>query len=78
MPIKGGQRPRKLRRHPLNPLRTLTREYGDIVLFHVLMRVLLNHPDLVEHVLVIQKDKFRKSELTRRITALALIREPRR
>ena len=56
MPIKGGQRPRKLRRHPLNLLRTLTREYGDIVLFHVPMRerIMLNHPELVEHVLVIQ------------------------
>lgn len=68
----------KLRCDPLNPLRTLTRESGDIVLFHMLIRVLLNHPDLVEHVLVIQQDKFHKSELTRRITALALIREPRR
>ena len=54
MSIKGGQTPRKLRRHPLNLLRNLAREYGDVVLFHMLMRILLNHPELVEHVLVIQ------------------------
>ena len=82
MPIKGGRRPPgpkgqlvvgmalKLRSDPLNLLRALATEYGDVVLFHVLMRerVLLNHPDLVEQVLVIQQDKFHKSELTRRIT----------
>ena len=82
MPTKGGRRPPgpigppilgmalKIRRDPLNMLRTFAREYGDIVLFHVLMqeRILLNHPDFVEQVLVIQQDKFHKSELTRRIT----------
>src|SRR4029077_12173998 len=82
MPIKGGRRPPgpkgwpivgmalKIRRDPLNVLRTFAREYGDIVLFHVLMqeRILLNHSDFVEQVLVIQQDKFHKSELTRRIT----------
>src|SRR6202007_2603454 len=82
MPIKGSRRPPgpkgrpivgcalKNRRDPLNVLRTFAREYGDIVLFHVLMRerILLNHPDFVEQVLVIQQDKFHKSELTRRIT----------
>src|ERR1700739_1306801 len=82
MPIQGSRRPPgpkgqlvvgmalKLRRDPLNLLRNLAREYGDNVLFHVLMRerILLNHPDLVEQVLVIQQDKFHKSELTRRIT----------
>jgi hypothetical protein len=51
-------------------LRTFARESGDIVLFHVLMqeRILLNHPDFVEQELVLQQDKFHKSELTRRIT----------
>src|SRR6201998_2475275 len=82
MPIKGSRRPPgpkgrpsvggglNIRRDPLNVLRTFAREYGDIVLFHVLMqeRILLNHPDFVEQVLVIQQDKFHESELTRRIT----------
>ena len=86
MPIKGGRRPPgpkgrpivgmalKIRRDPLNVLRTFAREYGDIVLFHVLMqeRILLNHPDFVEQVLVIQQNKFHKSELTRRITGRIL------
>ena len=63
-----------IRRDPLNALRTFAREYGDIVLFHVLMqeRILLNHPDFIEQVLVIQQSKFHKSELTRRITARML------
>src|ERR1700740_16532 len=86
MPIKGSRRPPgpkgrpivgvalKIRRDPLNVVRTFAREYGDIVLFHVLMeeRILLNHPDIVEQVLVIQQDKFHKSELTRRITGRIL------
>ena len=35
-------------------------------------RILLNHPDFVEQVLVIQQSKFHKSELTRRITGRML------
>src|SRR3984957_12783723 len=86
MPIKGSQRPPgpkgqpivgmalKIRRDPLNTLRTFARDYGDIVLFHVLMqeRIMLNHPDFTEQVLVIQQNKFHKSELTRRITSRIL------
>src|SRR3984957_5924784 len=86
MPIKGSQRPPgpkgqpivgmalKIRRDPLNTLRTFARDYGDIVLFHVLMqeRIMLNHPDFTEQVLVIQQNKFHKSELTRRITGRML------
>src|ERR1700732_4271024 len=86
MPIKGGRRPpgpkgrrivgmaRKIGRDPLHVSRPVPREYGHIVLFHVLMqeRILLNHPDFVEQVLVIQQDKFHKSELTRRITGRIL------
>jgi cytochrome P450 len=86
MPIKGSRRPPgpkgrpivgmalKIRRDPLNTLRTFAREYGDIVLFYVLTqeRILLNHPDLIEQVLVIQQNKFHKSELTRRITGRML------
>ncbi|HET6143037.1 MAG TPA: cytochrome P450 [Candidatus Acidoferrales bacterium] len=86
MPVKGSRQPPgpkgppiigmalKIRRDPLNALRTIAREYGDIVRFHVLMqeRILLNHPDFIEQVLVIQQNKFHKSELTRRITARML------
>src|SRR6204780_1548880 len=82
MPIKGNRKPPgpkgrpivgvalDIRNDPLTALQSFTREYGDIGLFHVLMqeRILLNHPDFVEQVLVIQQDKFHKSELTRRIT----------
>jgi len=52
----------------------MAREYGDIVRFHVMMqeRVLLNHPDWIHQVLVIQHNKFHKSELTRRITTRLL------
>ena len=52
----------------------MARDYGDIVSFHVLMRgrILLNHPDWINQVLVIQQNKFHKSELTRRITARML------
>ena len=63
-----------LRRDPLAGMREMTREYGDIVRFHVMMqeRVLLNHPDFITQVLVVQHNKFHKSELTRRITVRML------
>jgi len=63
-----------LRRDPLEGIRQIAREYGDIVRFHVMMqeRILLNHPDLINQVLVIQHNKFHKSELTRRITVRML------
>jgi len=63
-----------LRRDPLAGMRQIAREYGDIVRFHVMMqeRILLNHPDWINQVLVIQHSKFHKSELTRRITARML------
>jgi cytochrome P450 len=86
MPIKGNRKlpgPKgspivgvalEIRNDPLTALQSFTREYGDIVQFHVLMkeRILLNHPDFVEQVLVIQQSKFHKSELTRRITGRML------
>jgi cytochrome P450 len=58
-----------LRRDPLAGMRAIAREYGDIVRFHVIgqERILLNHPDWINQVLVIQHNKFHKSELTRRI-----------
>jgi cytochrome P450 len=59
-----------LRRDPLGGMRQMAFEYGDIVRFYVMMqeRILLNRPDLINQVLVIQHGKFHKSELTRRIT----------
>ena len=52
----------------------MARDYGDVVRFHVMMqeRMLLNRPDLINQVLVIQQGKFHKSELTRRITVRML------
>jgi cytochrome P450 len=63
-----------LRRDPLAGMRRMAREYGDIVRFEVMMqeRILLNHPDWINQVLVIQQNKFHKSELTRRITVRML------
>jgi cytochrome P450 len=86
MPIKGKRKPPgpkgvpifgmglTIREDPLKALRNISREYGDIAYFHVLMqeRILLNHPDFVEQVLIIQQSKFHKSELTRRITGRML------
>ena len=54
---------------PLGLMRRMARDYGDIVAFPVIMnqkRVLLNHPDWVEQVLVIQHSKFHKSDFTKR------------
>jgi cytochrome P450 len=64
----------KLRNDPLAGMRDMTRQYGDIVYFQVMMqdRILLNHPDWIHQVLVIQHNKFHKSELTRRVTARML------
>ena len=63
-----------VRGDPLGVMRRYAREYGDIVCFHVMMqeRILLNHPDFIEQVLVVQQSKFHKSELTRRITGQML------
>lgn len=52
-----------LRRNTLGLLQRLAHEYGDIVCFPLLYgqtRVLLNHPDFVEEVLVRQQPKFIK------------------
>ena len=63
-----------LRRDPLEGLRAIARQYGDIVRFHVIgqERILLNHPDWINQVLVVQHNKFHKSELTRRVTVRML------
>ncbi len=59
-----------LRRDPLAGIRQIARDYGDITRFHVLTRerILLNNPEAINQVLVMQQNKFHKSELTRRIT----------
>jgi cytochrome P450 len=63
-----------LRDDPLNTMRRMAREYGDIVRFEVMKRerILLNDPEMIHQVLVMQHSKFHKSELTRRITARML------
>ncbi len=55
-------------RDPLRLLQRIAREYGDIVRFPVILqsRILLNHPDWVEQVLVLQHSKFHKSDFTKR------------
>ncbi len=57
-------------RDPLETLRRLAREYGDIVCIPVLNhhRILLNHPDFIEQVCVVQQAKFHKSTLTKDVT----------
>ena len=64
----------EVRGDPLGTMQRYAREYGDIVRFHVMMqeRILLNGPDFIEQVLVVQQSKFHKSELTRRITGRML------
>jgi cytochrome P450 len=63
-----------IRRDPLAGMRRMAQDYGDIVHFRVMMqdRILLNHPDYINQVLVTQQAKFHKSELTRRITGRML------
>jgi cytochrome P450 len=63
-----------LRDDPLNSMRRMAREYGDVVRFCVMKRerILLNDPELIHQVLVMKHSKFHKSELTRRITARML------
>ena len=63
-----------LRKDPLAGMRQMARDYGDVVRFYVMMqeRTLVNRPDLINQVLVIQQSKFHKSELTRRITSRML------
>jgi cytochrome P450 len=63
-----------LRKDPLAGMRQMVRDYGDVVRFYVMMqeRTIVNRPDLINQVLVIQQSKFHKSELTRRITSRIL------
>lgn len=60
----------ELLRDPLRLMRRMAREYGDIVRIPVAFgtRILLNHPDWIEQVLVIQHGKFHKSALSKQAT----------
>jgi len=60
----------ELRRDPLALLRRVAREYGDIASIRVPLgnRILLNHPDYIEQVFVVQQAKFHKSTLTKQVT----------
>jgi cytochrome P450 len=60
----------ELLRDALGLLRRIAREYGDIVRIPVAFgeRILLNHPDWIEQLLVIQQSKFHKSALSKEAT----------
>jgi len=57
----------QVRRDPLNLLLRLAREYGDVVRLPVMgqQRILLNRPDFIQQMLLIQHAKFHKSDLTK-------------
>jgi cytochrome P450 len=60
----------RLLRDPLEVMRSAARKYGDIVRIPVLVgtRVLLNHPDYIQQVLIFQQNKFHKSKLSKEAT----------
>src|ERR1700741_1506554 len=55
---------------PLVLMRNAAREYGDIVRIPVILqsRILLNHPDYIQQLLLFQQSKFHKSTLTKETT----------
>ena len=60
----------QLLRNPLEVMRNAAREYGDIVRIPVILqsRILLNHPDYIQQVLIHQQNKFHKSTLSKEVT----------
>src|SRR5215469_528182 len=60
----------RLLRDPLGVMRSAAREYGDMVRIPVLVgtRVLLNHPDYIQQVLIFQQNRFHKSKLSKEAT----------
>lgn len=62
----------RMRYHPLTFLRRRAREYGDIVHLRVVNRhiYLLNHPDFVRDVLIVQQRSFRKAYALQRAKRL--------
>jgi cytochrome P450 len=61
-------------RDPLGTLEALARKYGDIVSIPVgnQSRVLLNNPEYIQQVTVIQQNKFHKSTITKAVTGRLL------
>jgi cytochrome P450 len=59
-----------LLRDPLTLMRSVAKEYGDVVRIPVVLqsRILVNHPDYVQQVLLFQQAKFHKSTLTKETT----------
>jgi len=59
-----------LLRNPLEVMRSAAHEYGDIVRIPVILqsRILLNHPDYIQQVLIFQQGKFHKSTLSKEAT----------
>ena len=57
-------------RDPLETLRRLARDYGDIVCVPIVNqhRIFLNHPDYIEQVCIVQQAKFHKSKMTKDVT----------
>jgi cytochrome P450 len=60
----------RLVRDSLELLRSVAREYGDLVRIPVITgtRILVNHPDYIQQVLVFQPQKFHKSKLSKEAT----------
>jgi len=60
----------RLLRDPLEVMQSAAREYGDIVRIPVVggSRILLNHPDYIQQVLIFQQNKFHKSKLSKEAT----------
>jgi cytochrome P450 len=60
----------QLLRNPLEVMRNAAREYGDMVRIPVILqsRILLNHPDYIQQVLIHQQNKFHKSTLSKEAT----------
>src|SRR5579859_666312 len=61
-------------RNPLQLLERVARQRGDIARFKFGTRwfILLNHPDWVSQVLVLQQNKFRNSDLSQRVLETVL------
>ena len=59
-----------LLRDPLTLMQSVAREYGDVVRIPVVLqsRILVNHPDFIQQVLLFQQAKFHKSTLTKETT----------
>ena len=60
----------ELLRDPLGLMQRLAREYGDVVRIPIVLqsRILINHPDLIQQVLLFQQSKFHKSILSKQAT----------